>query len=129
MPPVSATMPPTVANRGVHGGIVISQTMMSPGLSFDASLRLRTTLATPCTVPGEAAVPLIMLGSVLGSGRYMTPSILLTRASSNGSSSSSDAGGGGGKPSVGAGTILAHSRISLRRWSTVDCQERGEKRH
>src|SRR5205823_14170867 len=66
MPPESATTPLTVANSGTHGGTVISQTMMSPCWSLLASINERTTFAVPCTVPGEAATPVMMLGSLLG---------------------------------------------------------------
>ena len=41
------------------GGTVISHTMMSPWRSLLASSRVRTTLAVPCTMPGDAATPLM----------------------------------------------------------------------
>src|SRR5215471_7621460 len=66
MPPESVTTPLTVAKSGTQGGTVISQTTMSPWRNLRASSRLRTTLATPCTVPGDAATPVMTSGSVLG---------------------------------------------------------------
>src|SRR5713101_1676776 len=71
MPPESATTALTVANNGTHGGTVISHTMMSPCWSLLASTNDRTTLAVPCAVPGEAATPVMMLGSVLGSAKVV----------------------------------------------------------
>ena len=56
-PPVSATTALTVENRGVHGGIVISQTMMSPFRSLEPSDRVFTTLTVPCTTPADAPMP------------------------------------------------------------------------
>ena len=53
-PPVSDTTALTVENREVQAGMVISHTRISPGCTLLASDRLRTTLARPCTVPGEA---------------------------------------------------------------------------
>src|SRR4051812_7636411 len=106
MPPVSATTALAVLNSGVHGGRVISQTRTSPACSFDASSSERTTLAVAVTVPGEAATPLMMLGSALGStGRPKNRTMTSTTGSSD---------GGGGGPMYGGGTTRAkRSRVGL----------------
>jgi hypothetical protein len=96
VPAVSDTTALTVENREVQVGMVISQIRMSPGCTLLASERSCITFARPCTVPGEAPVAVIGLGSQLGSGG--TPSIFLGIASSQGSSL-----GGGGTPIVGGG--------------------------
>src|SRR5256714_15601535 len=99
IPPVSATTALAVLNSGVHGGSVISHTRTSPACSFEASSSERTTLAVAVTVPGEAATPLMMLGSVLGStGRPKKRTITSTTGSPE---------GGGGGPLNGGGTTRA----------------------
>ena len=84
MPPESATIALTVANRGTQVGTVISHTMMSPCWSLLASTSERTTFAVPWAMPGEAATPVMMSGSLLGSTGN-SPSILSTTAMKNGS--------------------------------------------
>ena len=69
-----------------------------------ASERRRTTLARPCTVPGEAAMPVMTSASRLGSGGM--PNIFMS-PTPKGSSL-----GGGGSPMIAAGMTCDHISIS-----------------
>src|SRR5262245_66658973 len=105
MPPVSDTTALAVENRGVQAGMVMSHTRMSPAWTLLASGRLCTTFARPCTVPGEALVPMMTSGARLGSGGI--PSILLRTAFAKGASL-----GGGGARLAGCGVNMELARVA-----------------
>jgi hypothetical protein len=54
---VSVTIPPAVANKGVHGGEVVAVTRISPSLSCPGSSKLMMTRAIPRIFPGDPGAP------------------------------------------------------------------------